>query len=151
MIPRAVWQQRGHNIARYGEQQAAANDVERYDGFHVAAKVTTRERGVMADDRKELARLGPYAFSEGSFDPAADTLCLGVRSDQTRSWTTPEDDDVFTDPESGHVVGLVVRRYQERLWDGPIEIPLPPASEGDEPNGRTLFLGMHGNPSSMCC
>jgi hypothetical protein len=105
----------------------------------------------MAEDKKELARLGPYVFTEGTFDPALDTLRLGKREGAVRPWIAPRGDELFTDPATGDVVGLVVFRYQERLWDGPIEIPLPPAAEGEEPSGRTFFLAMGGNPGSMCC
>lgn len=105
----------------------------------------------MVEDRRELARLGPYVFTEGTFDPATDTLRLGRRGGAVRSWTAPLGDEVFSDPTTGEVVGLVVPRYQERLWDGPIEILLPPASDGAEPSGRTLFLALGGNPGGMCC
>ena len=56
---------------------------------------------------------------------------------------------MVSDPASGDIVGLVVYRYQDRLWEGPIEIPVP-AGEGEAADGRTLFLGLQGNPGSMC-
>jgi hypothetical protein len=105
----------------------------------------------MAEEKKELARLGPYVFTEGTFDPAADILRLGTGQGAVRSWTAPQGDQVFSDPATGDVVGLVVPHYQERLWDGPIEILLPPAGEGEKPSGHTLFLALAGNPGSMCC
>ena len=105
----------------------------------------------MAEARRELARLGPYVFTEGSFDPAADTLRLGSHEEGLTTWTTLHGDQVVTDPASGDIVGLVVYRYQDRLWEGPIEIPVPAAAEGAAAGERTLFLGLQGNPGSMCC
>jgi len=105
----------------------------------------------MADAKRELARLGPYVFTEGLFDPAADTLRLGRSGEGLDSWTTPQGDQVAIDPASGDIVGLVVYRYQDRLWEGPIEIPVPPAGENEAGNGRTLFLSLGANPGSMCC
>ena len=100
----------------------------------------------MTDTKRELARLGPYVFTEGLFDPATDTLRLGRHAEGLPAWSTPQGDQVFTDAATGDVVGLVVYHYQDRLWDGPIEIALP--LDG---GGRTLFLSLGGNPGSMCC
>jgi hypothetical protein len=114
----------------------------------------------MTAAKRELARLGPYVFTEGLFDPAADTLRLGRREEDLTATTTPQGDQVFTEPATGDIVGLVVYRYQERLWEGPIEIPVPTAGEAARDGeaaggvvaacGRTLFLSLQGNPGSAC-
>jgi hypothetical protein len=103
----------------------------------------------MAEEKRELGRLGPYVFAEGTFDPAEDTLKLGLTEPELDRWESPQGDIVVTDPKTGDIVGLVVFKYQERLWDGPIEVPVPPSSCG--PSGRSYFLSMPAMPGGMCC
>jgi hypothetical protein len=103
----------------------------------------------MADTERELARLGPYVFTEGMFDSTSDTLYLGRFGEEFATWTTLQGDQVVTDSATGDIVGLAICRCWDRLWDGPLEIPLRGTIEGEPTSRYLLELSLWGNQGSL--
>lgn len=97
-----------------------------------------------------LARLGSITFSCRDYDPLTDLLELwnGER-EGTVPHLTPEGHEVLLDRE-GSVVGLVVKGYQARLFDGPIEVTLPGENEDNPATADRRHLWMPSLYGGMC-
>lgn len=97
-----------------------------------------------------LARLGSVVFSCRAYDPLTDLLELwnGEREGSLHH-TTPEGHELLLGQE-GSVVGLVVKDYQARLFDGPIEVTLPGEHELDPAKADRRHLWMPSLYGGMC-
>jgi len=102
------------------------------------------------NDTPILARLGSITFSRRSYDPLTDLLELwnGEREGFARH-LTPEGHEVLLDQE-GSVVGLVVKEYQARLFDGPIEVTLPGEHEHNPAKSDRRHLWMPSLYGGTC-
>jgi hypothetical protein len=98
-----------------------------------------------------IARLGPYLFDRRDYDNAIDLLKL-FRGDASgaREEESPEGHTLLLD-DAGEVVGVVVRGYQDALFEtGPIEVTVPVVTEkGTEKKLVSLWMTM--GPQGACC
>ena len=99
-----------------------------------------------------VARLGAITFNRRSYDPPTDLLVL-AHGDTTGAilHVTPEGYELLLHPDTGDVVGLTVRGYQNLLFDGPIEVTLPGPHENDPERATRAHLWMTSMYGGMCC
>lgn len=112
----------------------------------------SQDKPQTSQEQPLFARLGPYIFEHRSYDPPTDTLILTRGSTEgAASHTTVEGHELLLDPKTGEVLGLTVRNYEARLFDGPIEVTLPGPHEHDPDKAERLRLWMASTYSGMCC
>jgi hypothetical protein len=83
---------------------------------------------MQAADR--LPHLGPYAFTNSSYDELGDVLYLSVgQPSEALTWESPEGHLVRLDPDTLRVVGLTVLCFAGQKARGPITVTVPSPEE----------------------